>query len=169
MCIFFLTARCRHVILASSMWRSSRHGAAVAASKKEGHTMSTSAPPIVWQSADTIITPVYVMRGTSPRMTHTPSSRQIDDGWAAIILHMARSRAIIGMTTAMIRQIIDASDGDTVRIGRHLIDEAIMRDVMLRSRWTSSTQITITIHDDAVTLSDMMTTATVMALGRAER
>lgn len=130
--------------------------------------MSISTPAIVWRNTDTIITPVYVCRGIDTRMTHTVSERQIDDGWAAIILHMARKRPIIGMTTATVRQIIDAADGDTVRIGRHAIDEGVMRDVMLRSRWTSSTQITITIHDDSVTLSDLMTTATIMALGRAE-
>lgn len=130
--------------------------------------MTTSAPAIVWRNADTIITPVYVCRGIDTRMTHPLSSRQIDDGWAAIILHMARRRPIIGMTTTTVRQIVDSADGDTVRIGRHAIDERVMRDVMLRSRWTSTTQITVAIHDDAVRLSDLMTTATIMAMGRAE-
>ena len=131
--------------------------------------MSTITPAIVWRNADTIITPVYVCRGIDTRMTHPLSSRQIDDGWAAIIMRMARKRPIIGTSTATIRQIIDSADGDTVRIGGHSIDDGVMRDVMLRSRWTSSTQITITIHDDSVTLSDLMTTATIMALRRAER
>lgn len=130
--------------------------------------MSTITPAVVWRNADTIITPVYVCRGIDTRMTHPLSSRQIDDGWAAIILHMARKRPIIGMTTTTVRQIVDSADGDIVRIGRHVIDEAIMRDVMMRSRWTSTTQITVAIHDDAVTLSDLMTTSTIMALGRAE-
>ena len=131
--------------------------------------MSTITPAIVWRNADTIITPVYVCRGIDTRMTHPLSSRQTDDGQAAIILHMARKRPIIGMTTATVRQIVDASDGDTVRIGGRSIDDGVIRDVMMRSRWTSTTQITITIHDDAVTLSDLMTTATIMALMRAER
>ena len=130
--------------------------------------MSTSTPAIVWRSADTIITLVYAMRGIDTRMTHTLSPRQIDDGLAAIIMHMACRRPIIDIMTSTLRQIIDTADGDTVRMGRHLIDEGVMRDVMLRSRWTSSTRIAIAMHDDAVTLSDLMTTATVMALRRAD-